>query len=108
MKCIYLLFQNKLRNLCTQLLFPLPTHTHLQILHKSQTSHYYVCVIIVPIVCNTTQFTYHSDSLCLIFLQYGRTAIHMAAYTGHSHVLSYLLKVPGAVPNARDQVIMSL
>ena len=69
--------------------------------------------ILVAVVCNTIQCTYHSHvdnlySLCLLCIQVGRTAIHVAAERGHSHVLSYLLKVPGAVPNARDEVTMSL
>ena len=41
-------------------------------------------------------------------MQADRTAIHMAAHKGHLQVLSYLLKVPGAVPNARDKVTTSL
>lgn len=41
-------------------------------------------------------------------MQDGDTAIHVAAGEGHSHVLSYLLKVPGAEIDALDQVTMSL
>ena len=69
-------------------------------------------VILVAVVCNTTQCTYHSDvafTHCVLFcMQNGRTAIHVAAHEGHSHVLRYLLKVPGALPNVRDQVTISL
>ena len=76
-------------------------------------SDWYKSLVYVLFLWQVTQCTFHSDvvnlySLCLICMQNGVTAVHAAAYAGHSHVLSYLLKVPGALISARDKVTMSL